>query len=788
MAHRIYIYLFQSDTGESYPHYLGEWNYEIPALLTPLFSANLRCKGTQLYADRVAGIAALRGFYTLLDDVYQLGDSSQFKEASEQMFDFLEALPFDTFQINGADVFNMNEEKPRQQAKEWVEQIHEQVKLYELAVQTNTLTPLHEIIKSFGYDSFLEALQTEWVNFGLGYWNEDVYKSDYIEVFIENGLQGLKDEQGKELVPPIYQTVADVFDIYYADENDNVLSLRGSIVSANEKYGLLAIPQNLVLIPLIYEELSWITNNYFNAKIAGKYHLIDHENIDLLQITSEEPFHYEYPNLFFLKTKGTAKRTYYSNTGIYLGEHLEESLRTLPNNYYYVKTNKLQKKIAIIKPDGTRLANDIDQLIATESYQSLAYCKGKEWLLYDTVSHKKLADKISIKGVSIPKYAYFFKDIYILNTNEGTGLYGANQAKWHVEPSNALTKIEHLDNQFLKIHFNKGMMYWDDLNQELSANFTYVSEAIDRNNYQLLVYRNRELLGLLNNNELSLILPEELGKMYISRHTLGADDLMHFVNFFTYWKAKEGADYYKNFDNETCYQLGVAMVDKSELDEAVAIFEFGASRNHALMMTELGILYADEDNANYYNPEKATTLYKRAAALDEKNAWNNLGYHLQNGLGIAKHIPEAIAAYSKAGELGNGLGYTNLGDLYYYGECVEKNYDTALAYYLKAEKRHYPNTEKLASIYFEKEEYKKVLSLLKKDYNQTFSAIYYALMYEEGLGGLKINIKKAISYYEQALAKSDYPFALQQLLNYYGKGGAYENEEKYNAWLLRLES
>jgi len=52
MAHRIYPYNIDSNTNQVFEGNLGEWNYLIPDLLLPLFSANPRAKGKSLYFDR----------------------------------------------------------------------------------------------------------------------------------------------------------------------------------------------------------------------------------------------------------------------------------------------------------------------------------------------------------------------------------------------------------------------------------------------------------------------------------------------------------------------------------------------------------------------------------------------------------------------------------------------------------------------------------------------------------------------------------------------------------------
>ncbi|WP_282628341.1 tetratricopeptide repeat protein [Empedobacter sedimenti] len=821
MAHRIYIYNIQNETGESYPHYLGEWNYELPALLLPLFGANIRSKGTQLYADKMQGISNLRRFYDLLGTNYQLTYKKAFTEPVNQMFDFLEDLPYDTFQINGTDVFNMNEERHTQQAKDWVIQIKEQALLYEKAIKELSLDPLNELVKMSGYTSFLDILQTDWIHYGLGYWNDDAYKHGYAEVFIENELEGLQDAKGKilapaiyqeifdfvadvavmkkedqfgyintkgiEIVPPIYDDANEIFDIFNHTHEDDYTVTQAAFVSKDGKQGLLHVKENKILIPLEYDELEWIGRKHFNAKKEDLYYLVnlDHENIGDLK--SEYPFEFDYSNLFFTKIKASSKRKYYNMKGVFIGEFVEDVLEALPNGYYYAKPNKWQKKIVVLNAKAELIESEIDQIITLSNYQSFAFLKNGEWFIYDTAQHKKLIEDISISKVSIDYLPNYFKNLYVLVTANGTGLFDAAHEKWFIEPNPIYSKIEHLDQYFLRVQLKNSMLFWNGETNQLSENYTYISEPIDRENQQLLLYQNDELWTLDQHNEILKITAEEMGYQYNHRHNLRGNDLQAFTKFYSTWKENQGAAYYQYFDDQSLYELSMELIRQDNTAEAIKVLELGAERLHPQMMTELGIIYANEENETYYNINKANELYQKAAKLGDRNAWNNIGYHLQNGYGFDQNTEKAIEAYTKAGELKNGLGWTNLGDLYYFGELVEQDYDTALMYYLKAEKNYSFNHDKITYIYFNKDEYKKVLSLIKKDYDEAYSPIYYAIMYEEGLGGLKINIKKAIAYYEKAMLINHYPHAVKQLLFHYRKDSEFHNQEKFMEWLNHAE-
>lgn len=153
----------------------------------------------------------------------------------------------------------------------------------------------------------------------------------------------------------------------------------------------------------------------------------------------------------------------------------------------------------------------------------------------------------------------------------------------------------------------------------------------------------------------------------------------------------------------------------------------------------------------------------------------------QNGTGYSFNIKKAIKAYEKGAELGDGMALTNLGDLYYFGEHVKQDYNKALDFYQKAEKKYYYNYDKISEIYYQLSDYDNLLIYLKKDYEQSYSGIYYGILYEQGLG-VNTNLKKAIKYYEQANAYSAYEYATQRLIYYYGESLEFKNDKKFQKW------
>ncbi|MCP1997352.1 SEL1-like repeat protein [Flavobacterium sp. HSC-61S13] len=819
MAHRIYIYNIDSVSGDYYPNYLAEWKYDIPPLILPLFSANGRSKRSDLYFDTQVGIEFLKQFYQLLEEIYMLHDHSDYIEAKTEMFRFLDSLPYDRFQIDGSDVFTMNDEKPTAQAKEWVIQIQEQIELYQLAVKTKSLEPLEPLLKTFGYQSFLEVLESDWIRYGLGYWNEEAYQHPLSSITEKNGLKGLSDlngnaitpavydeiydftdgiavvqrngkfgylnSAGKEIVPTIYDAAHEVFDLHYGPivEQCYTDQLIAGLVEQQNRFGLIDVEKNELLIPTLYSELELLFGAYFNAKKDGKYQLIHIDNQRILDFDSPIPFEWEYIDLFFLRINGSSKRQYYTANGIYLGDYASDILSPLPNGYYSVKPHQGQSKSSILDPQGQILNTEIDRLMELSEYRSFAFKKLQQWYLYSSVQHRFLLTDFRIDKIVIDYLANYFEDIYILETDQGKGIYDAQSDSWKLTPDPNYIKIEHASQQLLRIKLRDGMQYWDAASNAVSPTYDYISESIYREDLLLFLYQKDQLFYLTKSKQICEATAAEIGQFQHRKEELNQADLRYFSKFYELWKAKVGTDYYRHFDDDILYKMALEHFENEEFDLAVAICEIGVDRQHRELMCELGYFYVNAEDTQYQRLDIALKLYQKAADLGEKNAWNNLGYHYQNGIGCEQNTEKAIAAYTHSAALGNGLAWSNLAHLYYYGELVTKDDDLAIEYYLKAQKLKHFHHDKLADIYFSNGDYKKVLPLLKKDYEEEFSPIYYALMYESGLGGLKTNIKKALAYYEKALDIALYPHAVNRLLYHYRAASELAHADLFAQWL-----
>ncbi|MEJ5104110.1 SEL1-like repeat protein [Chryseobacterium sp. MYb328] len=809
MAHRLYVYNVDSKTGDQYSHYLGEWNYEIPELLLPLFSCEPRSKGKLLYFDKIDGVARLKSFYQLLGEHFQLLYKKAYYEPVNKMFGMLDDLPYDSFMINGWDVFNMSEEKHSDQAKNWVLEIKEKSRLYDKAMSKQNLGWLEkEIVARRGYGSFLEMLETDWIDYGLGYWNEDLYK-DISEPFEDNGLWGLKDKKGNIIALPVYEEIFafseegiavaqkngkygylrndgkvlveciydDAFDSFFIDNKHY------GIIEIDHLCGLVNIDTGEIVIPCEYEELEMLRHAYlFNAKKEGKYHLIDASNKLIIEEGFDEPFEFDYSELIYRSLKGTSKRAFYTFEGIFLGEYPEDVLGEIGEGYYWAKPNKFQKKISIIKADGTLLDTEADtMMILNGDYTSFAYKKARQWYIYDIKSGEYRLKEHTIENIHRDWYTQFMKDVFVLSDESGWGLYNAAEDRWLLPSSKEYKKIESCREEIFRVTTLNGMFYFDQETETRSYFYDYIGEGIDYNEQMLCLYKGSEMFILDTERKLHKVSDHQLGTLYERRYNLRGKDQKYFLDFYKAWTEQKGSGYEEHFDDATLLSRAEEYIEEGKIEEAVRLYEIGVSRRNTDMMVELGYIYVHNEYPEYYDLEKGLALYEKAASKNHAIAWNNLGYHHQSGVGYPQDIKKALKCFRKSAELGDGLALQNLGLLYFYGEYVLQDYDLALDYYKQAEKKFYYNDENFAEIYYQKGDYANLHRYLKKDTQSTYSDIYYGIMYDEGLG-VKISPKKAIRHYEKSLEHAHYNTALRRLLYFYKEDPDFADPEKYQYW------
>jgi TPR repeat protein len=329
-------------------------------------------------------------------------------------------------------------------------------------------------------------------------------------------------------------------------------------------------------------------------------------------------------------------------------------------------------------------------------------------------------------------------------------------------------------------YFDTKLNFCSELYDYICSPFHYPApEAISGE--LLLLFKGEKIFHLdLNRNVIEI--PETaFGHLYTDRYQLQGRDQSYFVQFYQAWTKRKGDGYEQYFDNDTLLERGKKLDAEGKVSEAIRLLKIAADRGSADCQYFLGNIYTD---AGYDGMDiaKGKFFYEQAMAQNHAQAWNNWAFLYATAHGVELDISKALKGYQQAVALGEAQAMSNLGNWYYEGAYVEQDYALALDYFKQAEKAGIPNDAQMAEIYYQKQDYANLLRYLKRDTTNQFAAIYYGILYEEGLG-VKQSLPKAIRYYEQANEENVYAYAVNRLLQLYAAHGAAANADKYEFWL-----
>ncbi|MDE5450070.1 tetratricopeptide repeat protein, partial [Elizabethkingia meningoseptica] len=525
-----------------------------------------------------------------------------------------------------------------------------------------------------------------------------------------------------------------------------------------------------------------ITYGYLCVEIDGKYG-VSNLNEMIIPLESESPYEYDYfPELFFTKQKGTSKRRYYTKEGNYLGDFVEESI-VKAGACFWVKPNKFDKKGRLMDEKGNSVIEEADQLMLLERFDCLAVYKDKNWKIYNTLKKQFLLEHEQITKVNGKPNIEYKPNVFTLETPNGLGLYDADLDIWLIAPHSDIKQIHYLEHGFLTVQKKHGYQVFDFENGLSENSYDYISNPLNYRTEEgmLFLYLGDKMFRMNEDKSIHQVAISEYGSIYLDRYSFRGKDLEYFISFYNRWKDKAGHDPEQFMDFEIIKKMAFEAKENENYTEALRLFGLSAQKNDLDSWVEIGLLLTDPEIEELFDPKKGIAYYEKAAQQNHPVAWNNIGALYQNGTGYSFNIKKAIKAYEKGAELGDGMALTNLGDLYYFGEHVKQDYNKALDFYQKAEKKYYYNYDKISEIYYQLSDYNNLLIYLKKDYEQSYSGIYYGILYEQGLG-VNTNLKKAIKYYEQANAYSAYEYATQRLIYYYGESLEFKNDKKFQKW------
>jgi len=206
----------------------------------------------------------------------------------------------------------------------------------------------------------------------------------------------------------------------------------------------------------------------------------------------------------------------------------------------------------------------------------------------------------------------------------------------------------------------------------------------------------------------------------------------------------------------TWYAIGFG-TRKNDI-EAISWYRKAADKGVVVSQRELGRCYLN----GYYGLKKdeseALVWYNKAADAGDAEAFRNLGWMNEYGLGVTKDIKEAKRLYTKAADQGNTMALYDLGLMYANGRFGDPDYKEAVSWFRKAADQGLSDAENWLGVLHQrgqgvdKDEAKAVewyRKAAEKDNMVAESNLGW--MYAEGHGITK-DEKEAVAWYRKSAA------------------------------------
>ncbi|MCF6404499.1 SEL1-like repeat protein [Chitinophaga filiformis] len=770
MAHRIYLYNFNNTAPRTptTPNKGGilskilpaignnnnetllmmEWGYEFPFFLHPLFVESpflapplYNGDSGGIYADAAPGIAALKAFYSFIDQhADQLTDNpEEFRAQKEKIFNFLDKKArFNSFHLDAWDVFNMSDATHQEQAKELLELIQDTNACIQGAINANDPGLLDQCpdVQSNPYQ--LKTFRQFFSNSAYGYgWN--VIQSGYFEdeeeeevSFIENGLMGLKDSNGNILIPAEYDEV-----FIFPEEESFAVVKRGG------KYGYVNRSGQPVTA-LKYDDAFDTFKGYAIVETGKKQFLIQPgmpepaTGYDDLQLISEVPQLYAVGNdgNYGVIDTSLALRLPFTFRAdmdmIHAGEmSLLSAYHTSGTRHFYTPAFTRIGDDSIDNVTWAGTFNDAPLLCISQFYDDkklrrsgLVTADGRELLpvIYQDISHAH-------------------DDVVIVKSNSKYGLYSASKG-WLLEAEyNRITLLT--EKAFILTKAKKEGLYLAD-KPVISATFHKIIGNVrwnDDNGWETLALNTDAAFRIdhlgnilqLSSAEVADRLAENMRYLYSEKElnlllTLAGDDI----------------------PSDMLYQKGFDAFEKQQYEDAIRYYKLAAEKGHGGAMNDLGYLYESADG--YINETAAFEWYRRGTEAGSPHAANGLANCYINGMGTAPDVNKALELYTQSAAKHVPHAHYNLGMLYFNGEHVEQDDKQALMHLACASRMGYECHNDVGILSERTGDYKNALEAYKAGvkYNDTDCAFNLARMYEGGWV-YKPDPRKAIHWYLKAV-------------------------------------
>ncbi|MBV7532885.1 SEL1-like repeat protein [Chitinophaga sp. sic0106] len=689
MSHRLYLYNLEqvreqagADASNSplaaYGHtneqvlMMMEWGYELPPFFYPLFAGGITIappvyNGTEggLYAPAEPGKQAFVEFYNFLEKHVDtlVENKDAFENAKKKLLRFFEKkVTHAWFHLDAWDVFNMSDDGAEgnhaaqaQDLKLIIEQTNTVIRK---AIEADNPDLLNEWPPAEGYRFNFRQLLNE-VDFNYG-WAviESAVMGDYtgLEIFIDNGLQGLKNEEDNIILPAEY---TEIFEYPIGEELALVLHQSGKYGYVNRQ-GELAIPcrysdaydfatgfSHIVMdgkagvinehghatIPAVYDDVHVLKYGVFAVKKAGEWALMGEQEKILLPFQTAEDVGIDDSGLIYFFFKVEKEIWYYSDTFHFLLKGLSDNIETESGCYLFT----IKKEMGLLGTTGEQLIPFaeqtirydymLDAFIVQNQSGSGLYHATHGWLL--PVEPGNIFALQANPGSEGERLA-------VVQQQENTGLYAvANTPRWVAMPR--YKGFIFLKDNYVGYKTSDGKWGVMDYTGKLITAGVYDSVNGKENclTYGIAITFSGDVIGLLqgDGNVRPLSAREVVDEMSVYPESFYTKDQLTAL--------KKALPLAEQALNE--YALGSEALDAARYDDAIPHFERAAMLNCFEALADLGYIYElKEDFKN------ALKYYHQAAGNGNAYAKWRLGGFYTDGTGVQRDLQQAMQLYQEA--------------------------------------------------------------------------------------------------------------------------------------------
>ena len=795
MSHRMYLYnlsrkeLTAKESEETAMPLAGyglndvdvrmmmEWKYEFPFLFHPLFSGTMRIdapvyNGSEggIYAPAASGIEAFKELYNFIErhqDIL-IDDITAFQETKVKIFDwFRRKVIHHSFHLDAWDVFNMSEEAHDEQAVELVEVIRSNNAAIAAAIAADNPALLdacpyfHE--KGSYFKTFRQLLNEPVYQFGWSILASGMSgDEDEPEIFSKGKLKGLKDADGNEIAPPIYD------DIYgYPPGEDLAVVIRAgkagyidksgrevmpcvfddafdfedgyAAVVSEGKFGLID-PKGVFKLPAIYDDGHVLSATAIAVQQHGLWGIIDLEGHELLpfqdikEIIAEQTYAFTYYKLIGHQDE----ERWFTHAFRPLTDGPVSGIECF-GEYYIVTKNE---RSALIDAAGNallsaeyiqiRVEEQLNVLIVQSTAGTGLYTPEKGWIL-----------PCSYEAIFPLEDAYPEADgtVYtIVKERKKTGLFGVGpNSRWIISPT--YQQLRWLKEGFLAYQDNKlwGCMQVKGL-LLTQATYTSISGKSGYLSYGLAVGFHAGGIDVIDEN----------GSIRPLQSVEAQNELNEYPQaYYSKPEIQQLKQASKSAEKALAiFEEAQAYKEKGQYEQALELLRQSGDLGNAAAMTNIGHIY----EVTYEDYDKAFAYYLQAAQLGELYAMCNLGLSYLYGRGTAVNIPAAIGWFQKAADRKHADAYVYLGDIYYHADYDSVDFDKALPYYLKAHFYDQHVADAIGHIYEAKKDYEQAADYynIAADSGNAFAKWRLACLYMDG-NGVDTDLQKALELLHEAV-------------------------------------